>query len=212
MSQPRKWMSEKKRHSFLRDNDYRCFYCGHLIGCVAYDGHKYLVLDYNLDHFVPFSYSGSDVELIPSCSICNRIKSDKHFMDIEECRSFITLEWDIRAIQIVFEPTVSNEHDPYAWSMEYIKWLGITPCAAPERLSKRRASRGSVSLGPGPENVAPEPSEDQREHVSREVQGARSDGIFISTYQHLRSEDNKGSRKKVVAKELTLIDGQFMIG
>jgi 5-methylcytosine-specific restriction endonuclease McrA len=72
--------SKIERLAFMDDNNYTCFYCGlQSTKPKNSDEENRLLLDFKLDHFIPFFRSNSnDIENIRlACNNCNHKKSFK---------------------------------------------------------------------------------------------------------------------------------------
>lgn len=71
----------------------RCFYCGMLLGEVRLRNGRPVTLRVNWDHRMPYVFNQNNhaENFVAACQVCNTIKSDKVFRDIEEARTFIAL-------------------------------------------------------------------------------------------------------------------------
>ena len=77
------------------------------------------------DHFVPFSWSGSTVvaNLVAACQICNHIKGDRMFEDLNEAQRWILATRSNRTYQVQFVPWRPITADAWGWAAEYASWL-----------------------------------------------------------------------------------------
>lgn len=69
-----------------------CLYCFLPLDSVVYRHGKSVALELNWEHFKPYAYLQSNPRgnWVAACQICNRIKSDLHFGDLDEAREHIT--------------------------------------------------------------------------------------------------------------------------
>lgn len=68
-----------------------CAYCDGMIGGLLRRKGKLVKRRLHWDHNIPWSYSqdNSDENFLPSCHICNAIKSDLMFKTVEEVRIYV---------------------------------------------------------------------------------------------------------------------------
>jgi hypothetical protein len=90
-------ISKFVKTEILELQKHRCIYCDIDLRQTHYfrnDKQKYCLMRINYDHFVPWISNGNNHKsnLYASCNLCNRIKSDKHFIDIVSAREFILNE------------------------------------------------------------------------------------------------------------------------
>lgn len=89
--QARKRPSVSKREEMLEKQEHCCFYCGVPFGSVQYRKDKMVTIRINWDHSLPYSYSQNNHadNFVAACHVCNGIKSDKIFQDVDEARLFL---------------------------------------------------------------------------------------------------------------------------
>lgn len=77
----RRSLSKGKKGAILELQDYQCVYCG----C---DLHS---CEVHFDHFIPFSFCGSNSygNFVATCADCNLAKSDLMFDDIRAVKKFL---------------------------------------------------------------------------------------------------------------------------
>jgi len=87
---------------FKRDN-FTCQYCG-FVGD-TFEKWAFLIID----HFIPKSKDGNDNpdNLVTSCSLCNFMKGDKNFSDMDEARKEIKKWWN--KMRSYYESKVLNQ-------------------------------------------------------------------------------------------------------
>lgn len=77
----------------LRKTKYRCTYCGVKFGSIVKDTDKNteVTVRVNWDRINPLTKGGSDDEsnVVPACHLCNTIKYDRVFPDLDSARNFI---------------------------------------------------------------------------------------------------------------------------
>lgn len=83
---------EKKRLLELQEN--RCFYCGVAFGSIHIRNGKPIKIMLNWDHQLPYAYSQNNKteNFVAACHVCNGIKCDKIFRDVEEAQVYLTLK------------------------------------------------------------------------------------------------------------------------
>lgn len=96
MSQPlsaRKLLSRNDRDEILRIQENRCLYCDVRFGDFVKSPYRlgYIVARLHWDHLDPYvkTLDNRSSNFVASCSICNRIKSDLVFENIEDVRAYI---------------------------------------------------------------------------------------------------------------------------
>ena len=92
--------SEGKRHlcksvrdKIIMEQNYKCIYCDMPFGSIYVRGdnphpHKTTI---HFDHFIPFIYSSNNHvdNFVAACNICNSIKSDKMFNNLDEATIYV---------------------------------------------------------------------------------------------------------------------------
>jgi hypothetical protein len=78
----------------------RCIYCEMQFGGYALREGRAIKLKVVFDHFVPYSFTQNNYayNFVASCHICNGIKSDKCFPDLEEARAYICNRRSVKGI------------------------------------------------------------------------------------------------------------------
>lgn len=84
----RKLPSLKERARILAEQDNKCLYCGVTIGSIRIRGTKLVTLRLNWDHSLPYiySYNNSSSNFVAACHVCNGIKSDKIYDNLEDAK------------------------------------------------------------------------------------------------------------------------------
>lgn len=89
----RKRLLKSERDAIIREQNFRCIYCDKYFGSIyekkGKDGvHKTRI---HFDHFIPFIHSANNKKynIVASCNICNGLKSDKMFNNIDEVRIYV---------------------------------------------------------------------------------------------------------------------------
>lgn len=82
-----RWLREK----IIQEQELRCFYCHEEFSAPLWRRGRRINKQINIDHWEPFSFSGDNREcnIVASCSVCNGIKSDLIFKNLNECRKYI---------------------------------------------------------------------------------------------------------------------------
>jgi 5-methylcytosine-specific restriction endonuclease McrA len=98
MSEPemrRKRPSPKKRKIILKEQGYRCLYCGQLFGSVIVISNKMHTLWIRWDHMTPYchSFNNHDANFTAACQFCNGWKSDQVFNSLEEIKVYVGNRW-----------------------------------------------------------------------------------------------------------------------
>ncbi|SRR6266496_713060 len=110
----------------LKKQHYKCLYCKLLFGTGLYKDGKFMTIDLEWDHLVPYSYLLANPinNWVAACQICNRLKYNKIFNFLYELKHWLVEERSYRYnIQIDFVPSISNEQDPETWAEEFSKYL-----------------------------------------------------------------------------------------
>lgn len=78
----------------LNEQDGRCLYCDQRFGQTKHRKGKPLKLKLHWDHKLPYAYSADNraSNFAASCQICNGIKSDLIFRDMEEAKAHIAAQ------------------------------------------------------------------------------------------------------------------------
>lgn len=90
----RKRPSAKAQKTLLEKYEQGCAYCHLKFGDVVVRDKaplRPIVLKLAWDHRIPYAYSGdsSDENFVPSCHVCNGLKSSKIFDTLEECGEYL---------------------------------------------------------------------------------------------------------------------------
>lgn len=79
--------SISNQKAILKLQDNRCLYCEAEFGSErAYKGRNERV-NIHWDHFVPFSYTGTNTGFVAACSRCNLFKSSLHFPSLQDVKT-----------------------------------------------------------------------------------------------------------------------------
>jgi len=72
----------------------RCAYCDMQFGGYVFREGRAIRLKVVFDHFIPYSLTQNNYShnFVAACHVCNGIKTDKCFADLEEARAHITLQ------------------------------------------------------------------------------------------------------------------------
>jgi len=90
----RKHFSKEFKRKILNEQNYLCIYCGKFFGslyCIEGKlGIKKTRAEF--DHFIAFVYSANNKSenIVAACNICNGLKSDKMFNDLEGVTLYVT--------------------------------------------------------------------------------------------------------------------------
>lgn len=90
----RKPLGKRKKGKILKAQGYRCLYCLQEFGSVFLrNGHEEIELSVEFDHCVPFAYNqdNSERNYVAACQVCNRLKSNFHYRDLEQAREDLAL-------------------------------------------------------------------------------------------------------------------------
>lgn len=116
-------LGRAEKRALIIDQEGKCFYCGNPFGTPVYkpEYDKVIVPEIHFDHFVCWDYSRdtSIGNMVASCSICNLIKSNKIFANVEDARAFVRH----RIVQKGYEFHLDPDR----------KWEGIGEIAARRR-------------------------------------------------------------------------------
>jgi 5-methylcytosine-specific restriction endonuclease McrA len=86
----RKRPNAATRKRILNEQDYHCLYCRKRFGSTLWKGEREITLRVEWYHAIPFSYSRSNrANIVAACQVCNRIKHDAFFTDIEDVRIYV---------------------------------------------------------------------------------------------------------------------------
>ena len=87
----RKPLSEKNKKLILDLQNYSCFYCLTPFNFEVKRNGKVIKLKIEFDHQVPYSFlNNNDTDnIVASCNVCNRIKSNFCFQTTDEARIYI---------------------------------------------------------------------------------------------------------------------------
>lgn len=90
----RKRLPKKVKNRILEAQNHKCIYCDiDLNDKYVWDNKraKFIKIKVHFDHFVSWNYSRSDQasNLVAACHLCNGIKSDKYFTDIQSAADYI---------------------------------------------------------------------------------------------------------------------------
>jgi hypothetical protein len=97
----RKAISKKLRLQLIEEQNNRCFYCGcDLAGYYLRDD-VVRKIRIHVDHVQPFSAVGDSTEMVAACNVCNLIKSNKVFGNMEELVGYILEQRDKKGIGIL---------------------------------------------------------------------------------------------------------------
>jgi hypothetical protein len=102
-SEPKKYHGETEapphRHTppkaeqvkILLEQEDRCFYCGVLLNSIRYRNVNPVNIRLAWDHQLPFvlTQNNQTSNFVAACHVCNGIKSDKVFRDIDEARVYL---------------------------------------------------------------------------------------------------------------------------
>lgn len=102
-----------------------CAYCLLPFGTITrHRGHNVTQKPHG-DHFVPHSYGQTTrlANLVAACQVCNWIKSDRMFEDLNEAQRWILRARESRTYRVVFVPRTPITVDSWAWAAEYARFL-----------------------------------------------------------------------------------------
>lgn len=89
----RKHLTTMQKERILELQDNRCIYCGGKFGDYMWNNKKqeFVIFKPQYDHFVAWSFCGKTDKsnMFAACSICNGIKSNRHFDTFDEARTYI---------------------------------------------------------------------------------------------------------------------------
>lgn len=89
----RRLIGQNEKKKILHEQNYECIYCGIPFGSpyAKKKGNKIFKTRVQIDHFIPFAYSANNKKgnYVASCHLCNAIKSDKIFNNIDEVRLYV---------------------------------------------------------------------------------------------------------------------------
>lgn len=83
-----------EREEILNAQDHRCFYCDQKFGSAKHRKGKEIALRLNWDHKLPYAYSANNhtSNFVAACHVCNGIKSDLIFRDLDEAKAYIAVQ------------------------------------------------------------------------------------------------------------------------
>lgn len=90
-----RYLSKKNKEMILTEQSNRCFYCDKTFGSTVLriNKHKEKVINIRpqFDHIIPFVYNQNNDKLnyVAACQICNGIKSDLMFNDLDAAKIYI---------------------------------------------------------------------------------------------------------------------------
>lgn len=91
--QKRCQLSASKKEIIIESQDNKCIYCQRPFGTPVYcpKRKRVIIPEIHFDHFVCWSFSRNTSvgNMVAACSICNLIKGDKLFENIDYARAFI---------------------------------------------------------------------------------------------------------------------------
>lgn len=99
----KKKLSKDFKELLIKKFNNTCVYCRNEIGSVVSRNNKIFTLKAAFDHFVPYAYlqTNPDDNYILSCNVCNGIKSDLIFEDIDTARHYINKKLHFKNIEVV---------------------------------------------------------------------------------------------------------------
>ena len=109
----------------IESQEHLCAYCQLPFGSIIQHRMSTHIANVVGDHFIPWAYSGTSEpdNFVASCSVCNGIKSDKHFSDLQSASRFI-LEFRVKNKYVTqFIPNTPVSLDYLQWQREYSAWL-----------------------------------------------------------------------------------------
>lgn len=87
------------------------------------------MLRLEVDHIVPTAWTGERLDrpenLVASCQVCNRLKSDKIFASVDDARRHLDRRWVQEGYVVTFVPIRSNYEDPDEWARAYARHMRI---------------------------------------------------------------------------------------
>ena len=105
--------TKDERNKILWKQKQTCFYCGKVFGsAVLYKG-EIILLRFEWDHFVPFSFSLARQNFVAACHICNRLKASMVFETPEEARAYVAKAREAKGYSEVpaLWPGISEEEE-----------------------------------------------------------------------------------------------------
>lgn len=87
--------NKKEKRLLLKEQNGLCYYCSQEIGSTVEYKRKYITLQAELDHIVPFSfcYADNKTNFVVSCHICNRLKGSKIFNSMADLLTYLQQIW-----------------------------------------------------------------------------------------------------------------------
>jgi 5-methylcytosine-specific restriction endonuclease McrA len=98
----RKCLSRQIKEKIVTGQSGKCFYCERDFGYHYQKGGHVYKSTIHFDHSIPFVYSGNSKEnnLVAACNLCNLIKKDRMFDDIEALRGYLNGRLKAKGIEI----------------------------------------------------------------------------------------------------------------
>lgn len=90
--QERRQLKVSQKREMLADQNYQCAYCLQPFwSIVTRNTYEEILLTVELDHCVPFDYNQDNRvdNIVASCQICNSIKYNFHFRDMNQAREYL---------------------------------------------------------------------------------------------------------------------------
>lgn len=96
-------LSELQKETINEKQDFKCYYCNNLLGYYYIRKEKVLKSSIHYDHIEPFCHSHNNkiYNFVASCNICNHIKSDKIFDNMDDLMNYITNKYKLKKIEII---------------------------------------------------------------------------------------------------------------
>ena len=79
----------EQKNRIIKSQDNKCYYCGEDLKRLYFRKGKIKLTKINFDHVIPFSFSHINGEMVASCNLCNSIKHDKIFKNIDDIKVYI---------------------------------------------------------------------------------------------------------------------------
>ncbi|MEH0631745.1 HNH endonuclease signature motif containing protein [Streptomyces stelliscabiei] len=122
-----KLWTDHQRWLIAAETGFACAYCQVIFGSVARrPGHESVVVRMQVDHVIPFAFTGHEGErenVVAACQICNSLKQDTIFDSIVNARRHLDRLWVKAGYVIEFIPTRSHFEDPDGWAKEYARHM-----------------------------------------------------------------------------------------
>jgi hypothetical protein len=90
----RRQIGKRQKERILAEQEGRCFYCGEQFGAIKHRRGEPVTLRVNWDHRMPYAYSQDNraSNYVAACHVCNGIKSDHVFRDLEQAGAHIAAQ------------------------------------------------------------------------------------------------------------------------